>query len=778
MAIWLRRRWSGIISAWSDMRGHFFYRLIWLGMISACIPIILAGMGYYQIAVKEAYQKTEEESRVSLKFVSDRIDSLLAAIELESFQLALDPSIVDFLSGYRNGNDYLINKQMLAALDRKKNTNDFIGEILLYQEGNKMLNSVYYGQIPITNYPYIEDIESVLSMDSPEAQWLYLPQSEKSGYITFVRRLPLMSAAKGMDRLIIHIRVDKLKSYMNDSFFSFTDKSLLVTDAKGLTLFHSQGKSSLDTDEHHDQNIKRVVEDQKPSDMFLATGPNGSETLYSYQKTTSGRIYISLIPKEAFAKQLGWIRWMTICAVLILILVAVLLTFFNSMRVYSPIQQLLKQGRDLSLGTEPNHNPNEITYIKECLNYLNRETKSLSTYLRKMEPNLRERFFHKLLEKSYADQSLLQKECSDLGISVSGNYIVLVVELENVHKEKRFLPEDKAIIGFAITNVMEELLEEYKSLNGYTFNLNKGNGIAVVSCTDMSLLAKESHKYAIAVCNALNRFLKFKVSIGMGTVCTHIFDVPVSYQEALLALEYRLIDDSNPVLYIEDLENPQRKMVSLYPHQHVESMVSALLSKDAIAAKQALKSFSQTARLSQSHMITYQSYHLLLASLIQSVESQGGSIFTVLENNLFDQLMERKTSTEICDWFTDVCFPLIQRITAQNDLNQLAKGKSDIMRVCQYIRENVQCDISLTQCSEMLSMTPPYVSRLFKKIMGISFVEYVTNCKMEEAQRMLLESDCTLQEIAASIGYTERNLSRVFHRYIHLTPGQFRIKYR
>ncbi|MDF2961868.1 MAG: transcriptional regulator, AraC family [Paenibacillus sp.] len=595
MAMWLRRRWSGIISGWSDLRGHFFYRLIWLGMISACIPIILAGTVYYQIAVKEAYQKTEEESRVSLKLVLDRIESLLAGIELESFHLALDPSIVDFLSEHRNSNDYLTNKQNLAALELKKNTNDFIGEILLYQNGNTMLNSVYYGQIPIANYPFKSDIDFVLSMESPEAQWLYLPQAEKSGYITFIRKLPLMTMNKGMDRLIIHIRIDMLKSHMNDSFFYFPGKSLLVTDAKGRTLFHSQGKNRMDTDGLNDQNIKRIIEEQRPSNVFLAKDPDGLEKLYSYQKTTSGRIYISLIPKEEFSKQLGWIRWMTVCAVLILILVAVLLTIFNSMRVYSPIQQLLKHGKDLSHGRIQTNSPNEINYIKECLNYLNRETKSLSTYLRKMEPDLRERFFHKHLEKGYVDQGLLLKECSDLGISVSGHYIVLVVELENIHKEKRFLPDDKAIIGFAITNVMGELLEEHNSLNGYTLNFNKGNGVAVVNCSDMSMLVEEAHKYAAAVCNALNRFLKFKVSIGMGSVCAHISDVSVSYREALAALEYRLIDDSSPVLYIEDLENAERKIPSFYPHQDVESIVSALRNKDAGAAKQALQSFSHAA---------------------------------------------------------------------------------------------------------------------------------------------------------------------------------------
>ncbi|MFE5319232.1 helix-turn-helix domain-containing protein [Paenibacillus sp. NPDC056579] len=774
MAIWLRERWSGMISGWSDLRGRFFYRLIWLGLISACIPIILAGTLYYQIAVKEAYQKAEEESRVSLKFVQDRMESLLAGIELESYHLALDPAIVQYLSEPADDHEFLSNKQMLAALERKKNANDFIGEIVLYRHGDTMLNSVYYGQIPLANYPFMKDIDFALNT---EAQWQYLPQAEHSGYLSLVRRLPLMSNSKNMDRLIFHIRVDLLKSQMNDSYFYFPGKSLLVMDATGRALFHSQGPNKPDTGGMGTANLQRIVEEHKPANVFLWQDEDGREKLYSYQKTPSGRIYISLIPKEELYKQLGWIRWMTVCTVLLFLLVAVLLTVFNSMRVYSPIQQLLNHGRDLSLGSV-HHPSNEISYIKECLNYLNRETKSLSTYLRKMEPDLRERFFHKLLEKGYVDQDHLLKECSALAISVTGPYVVLAVEQENIHKEKRFLPDDNAIIGFAMTNVMTELLEEYPSLSGYTLNTNRRSGVAIVSSRDMSSLAGEAKEYAAAVCHALNRFLKFKVSIGMGSVCAHISDVELSYREARAALEYRLLDDTRPVLYIEELENAERKIPSFYPHQEVEAIVAALVNHDAGAAKSALRSFSQAARLSQSHLITYQSYYLLLASVIHVVESRGGSIFHVLENNLFDQLRERKTATEICDWFTEVCFPLLDRIIAENDPSQLVKGKSDIMHVCQYIRENVQSDISLTQCSEMLSMTPAYVSRLFKKIMGFTFVEYVVTCKIEEAKRMLLETDLTLHEIAAYIGYTERNLSRIFQRYIQLTPGQFRAKYR
>jgi AraC-like DNA-binding protein len=62
--------------------------------------------------------------------------------------------------------------------------------------------------------------------------------------------------------------------------------------------------------------------------------------------------------------------------------------------------------------------------------------------------------------------------------------------------------------------------------------------------------------------------------------------------------------------------------------------------------------------------------------------------------------------------------------------------------------------------------------------MGINFLEFVVECRVEETKRLLLETDQSISEIAAIIGYSERNLTRVFQRLTRMTPGVFRTENR
>jgi AraC-like DNA-binding protein len=58
--------------------------------------------------------------------------------------------------------------------------------------------------------------------------------------------------------------------------------------------------------------------------------------------------------------------------------------------------------------------------------------------------------------------------------------------------------------------------------------------------------------------------------------------------------------------------------------------------------------------------------------------------------------------------------------------------------------------------------------------MGTSFLDYVLQCKVEEAKRLISETNLNNSEIAEAIGYSERNFIRVFQKFTHMTPGHYR----
>ena len=77
-------------------------------------------------------------------------------------------------------------------------------------------------------------------------------------------------------------------------------------------------------------------------------------------------------------------------------------------------------------------------------------------------------------------------------------------------------------------------------------------------------------------------------------------------------------------------------------------------------------------------------------------------------------------------------------------------------------------------CSEIL-LSPTYFSTVFKREVGMSFTAYVTKVRMEEAARLLRETDEKTYRIAEAAGFSDPNyFSYVFKRHFGLSPSKFR----
>jgi AraC-like DNA-binding protein len=265
------------------------------------------------------------------------------------------------------------------------------------------------------------------------------------------------------------------------------------------------------------------------------------------------------------------------------------------------------------------------------------------------------------------------------------------------------------------------------------------------------------------------------VSVGVGRFYSHTADVPVSYKEAEIALQNRIFRLSEHVLFIDDMERSKKQALFRYPQELETAIVEALETGDPGEAGRHLSQFSETLRSSHSYILVYQSYYMLLSAVIHSLEKQGGSLVDILEHNLFGHLKNKQTSQEIYEWFVESIFPLYKWL-AENYRSEA--GQSAVKQVCRHIKENCNNDLSLVSCANMVGMSPSYLSRLFKKEMGMNFLDFVVDCKVVEAKRLLLESDRTVSDIATAIGYSERNLNRIFQRYSRMTPSAFRSRNR
>ncbi|WP_411268059.1 AraC family transcriptional regulator [Paenibacillus sp. PL91] len=83
--------------------------------------------------------------------------------------------------------------------------------------------------------------------------------------------------------------------------------------------------------------------------------------------------------------------------------------------------------------------------------------------------------------------------------------------------------------------------------------------------------------------------------------------------------------------------------------------------------------------------------------------------------------------------------------------------------------------MSIEQAAKQVSLNPYHFCKLFKKLTGRTFVEYVNVCRMNEAERLLRESNDTITEIAAIVGCENPNyFTKLYKQYKGMTPSQTR----
>jgi len=95
-----------------------------------------------------------------------------------------------------------------------------------------------------------------------------------------------------------------------------------------------------------------------------------------------------------------------------------------------------------------------------------------------------------------------------------------------------------------------------------------------------------------------------------------------------------------------------------------------------------------------------------------------------------------------------------------------------------YIEKHYSDSISLELISQKVGFSPTYFSSLFKKEMGVNFLEYVTSVRMKAAKSMLSDLGKSIEEISNAVGYYDvKHFSKQFKKYSGLSPSKFRKLY-
>ena len=92
-----------------------------------------------------------------------------------------------------------------------------------------------------------------------------------------------------------------------------------------------------------------------------------------------------------------------------------------------------------------------------------------------------------------------------------------------------------------------------------------------------------------------------------------------------------------------------------------------------------------------------------------------------------------------------------------------------------HIRQNPAADLSVPELCSVFNISRGTLYNLSKENFGCSISEYVTQCRISAAQKLLERTERTVAEIAAQVGYDDENyFIRLFKKHTGITPGAYR----
>lgn len=130
------------------------------------------------------------------------------------------------------------------------------------------------------------------------------------------------------------------------------------------------------------------------------------------------------------------------------------------------------------------------------------------------------------------------------------------------------------------------------------------------------------------------------------------------------------------------------------------------------------------------------------------------------------------------DTMKEYVYRLLAEALRLRDEKQQTQGKKVLQAALDYIEQNyTQTTLNLNEVAQAIGMSPNYFSGMFSQEMKMTFVEYVTNKRMEKAKQLLRESDQSSTQIAAEVGYKDAHyFSFVFKKTVGVSPRDFRTR--
>jgi two-component system, response regulator YesN len=405
-----------------------------------------------------------------------------------------------------------------------------------------------------------------------------------------------------------------------------------------------------------------------------------------------------------------------------------------------------------------------------------RQAKPLQSGAWGAQPTIRRHVTEHLVEsllKGKTDESEL-KLLSEMGITFGHPYFIcMVIKLDKHSVEKeRYLRSDASLFQLYIQQFVQEMIDRHAQ--GLSFVLSDTEVVALLNVPEPHQSLARPGSLGDMIRRQIRSLSNMTVTIGVSTSVEGLQGIPKAYNEAEIALLYRLIVGGDNLL----------EYAAMTENSHFGSSTRKwsweMLEKSIVEGRQASISqiieqlIDELCSSAQSPEIIHQQICKLLLYYYELSEELGvteGWLGTKdIRRVLFDvcALSSRQELIEQCQ-------ALLVRLTECISESREHKDRDPVAAAHRYMEQHFHHPLTLKDVADEVFLNPAYFSNLFKQRTGVTFIEQLTHIRIEEAKKKLALTNEKISVISDETGFTNvRHFNRVFKNLSGLSPKEYR----
>jgi YesN/AraC family two-component response regulator len=394
------------------------------------------------------------------------------------------------------------------------------------------------------------------------------------------------------------------------------------------------------------------------------------------------------------------------------------------------------------------------------------------TYLHYMQ----DAFIREMLETRYKEQDFPVEKLKLLRLDRNTPVVAATISLIRPPYLTKSKEREWQLIKYGSSNIVREMIQEAQedslAIHLVEYSDSKLVLVFFAKQPDLDLLEVSKRMTAGMIDNIL-RYLKLSLSVGIGEIKRGVHELIDSYLESLQALEAADYHAVNRVYTYREVHSSDELVECRYPYSLLKDVYQAI-DEQEIGRLIEIWERAEQELLSDQRLPIYiiQNLCISLVGILMTVSEDKRNMQTHM-NTLsvkFSEIYALASAKELCAWMRGWLMDWVKRSEAQSG----RKTSRLVQEVKQYVRHHYDQEITLTEIADKLYVNRNYLSQLFKRVTGESFVTYLNKFRIEKAKERMREKHYLISEISEMVGYQNPTyFSQVFKSITGKSPSEF-----